>query len=69
MSWKFETYLGSNIPTTDLKRKCPVCKKIRKFLRIDVTCSTETVFCEGEYIPLYMCSSCQIIKSFAKRDK
>ena len=64
MTWKFkETNHGvyGNVPFTELKHKCPICKKRCKFKRIDVNSSKGFVYCEGSYMPLYRCDKCWII--------
>ncbi len=69
MSWEYKyTDHGGygTVPLIELKHKCPCCKKIKKFRRIDVNSSRQTVFCEGEYMPLYRCDKCWIIIGVGK---
>ena len=64
MSWDYKrTEHGEygSVPYREIKHKCPSCKKIRIFKRIDVNCRDGLVYCEGSYMPLYRCDKCWII--------
>lgn len=71
MGWNYKrTHHGKfgTVPFTELKKKCPCCKKITKFKRIDVNSDDGMVFCEGEYMPLYRCNKCWIIIGAGSRN-
>ena len=50
-----------SVPLTELKKKCPCCKKITLFNRIDVDGNKGMVYYKGNYMPLYRCEKCWII--------
>ena len=53
--------LSNPIPTSEKNKKCPVCKKITMFKRIDVNASNCHVYLEGSYASLYCCSKCNVV--------
>ena len=69
MVWKYkETEHGDygSVPYNEIKHKCPCCKKITNFKRIDVNCNNGLVYCEGNYMPLYRCDKCWVIIGVGK---
>jgi len=64
MIWKYKRSdhgKFGTVPLTILKIKCPSCKKKSVFRRIDVGTWKQTVYCEGDNIPLYRCDECEIV--------
>ena len=66
MEWEYKKDGPWNIPNIEIKHKCPICKCNRIFRRVDVTCSKNTVYCEGYNIPLYRCDNCMVILAIGK---
>jgi phage FluMu protein Com len=69
MTWEYKNTdfeeMGT-VPSTDIKHKCPCCKKIKRFRRIDVNSEHGTVYCGGYDMPLYRCEKCWIIIGVGK---
>jgi len=44
-----------------MKIKCPVCKEIRDFKQVHISCTREYCYLEGDYLWIYRCEKCHII--------
>lgn len=69
MVWDYKSKdfgeLGA-VADSEIKHRCPCCKKTTNFKRVDVDAMKGLVYCKGDYMLLYRCDKCWIIIGVGK---